>query len=162
MGNAVPFPMVFWSSLSSKLLGNPGRWRSHKSSRDKCWPAQARPRTWLALDAMQTRTATMRKRAKLRRAQNQNQNIQVLRENFFSWSHFQTLLTIIFGVQDWFLMEAVENDSGQNVRVRSFDWITIQCTFFSARPQPNLEGGKNKYSVLLRSGHAPFRWTWPN
>ena len=98
MCNAVPFPMVFWSLLSSKLLGNPGRWRSHKSSRDKCWPAQARPRTWRALDAMQTRTATMRKRAKLRRAQNQNQNNQVLRKNFFSWSQFETPLTILFGL----------------------------------------------------------------
>ena len=60
--------------------------------------SSARPRTWRALDAMQTRTATMRKRAKLRRAQNQNQNNQVLRKNFFSWSQFETPLTILFGL----------------------------------------------------------------
>ena len=159
MGNAVPFPMVFWSLLSSKLLGNPGRWRSHKSSRDKCWPAQlAHAPGWLWMRCK-------RERPQWEREQNCAERKTRIRTIKFWGKTFSLGLNLKPRwpyYLDWFLMEAVENDSGQNVRVRSFDWITIQCTFFSARPQPNLEGGKNKYSVLQRSGHAPFRWTWPN
>ena len=90
--------MVFWSLLSSKLLGNPGRWRKHKSSRDKCWPAQlAHAPGWLWMRCKRERPQWEREQ-NCAELQNQNQNNQVLRKNFFSWFQFETPLTILFGL----------------------------------------------------------------
>ena len=133
MGNAIPYLMVFWSLLSSKLLlGNPGRWKSNKSSRDKCWPAQARPRAWLAgfgCDANEN--GHNEKESKTAQSAKPESEQSSCEEKLFLLVAISNPVDHIIWIDSqWKLLRTILVKMFKGVRVRSFDWIKIQCTFF--------------------------------